>query len=237
MSNKTFSFVSSISVDSVSKPKLKFSSKTLAAIMTSKKLDIITGFISVALLTSLIVKLVDVPDGIILSGLFIGLMCIVAILLGCLILTGILKLFLKKTSFIIMYSITTAICFLILHYSLYSPKMTITVPNGFVGEVVLVLSNVENNILTVDSNGIGYINEATFNNTYMEPTVIDANGKEINRNCVGFNPSTFWATGESSDGKTKIQTLSFEIVPNNKIGQKQYYSADLFKSVDKTKLK
>ena len=205
--------------------------------MTSKKLNIITGLISVALLTSLIVKLIDVPGGIILSGLFIGGMYIVGILLGCLILTGILKLFLKKTSFFTLYSISTALCFIVFHYTLYSPKLTITVPRDYVGEVVLVLSNVESNILTVDSNGIGYVNEATFDNTYIEPTVIDVDGKELNTNCVGFNPSTFWAIGESSDGKTKIKTLSFEIVPNNKIGQKQYYSADLFKSVDKTKLK
>ena len=205
--------------------------------MTSKKLNIISGLVSIALLTSLIVKLVDVPGGINLSGLFIGGMFIVGILLGCLALTAILRMFIKKPSFIAMYSIATAICFLIFHYILYSPKMTITVPKGYVGEVVLVLSNVDNNILTVDSNGIGYINEATFNNTYAEPTVVDEEGKALNKNCVGFNPSTFWAKGESFDGKTEIETLSFEIVPNNKIEQKQYYSVDLFKLVDKTKLK
>ena len=205
--------------------------------MKDNKLNLITGLLSFAILVSLIIKLADVPGGMILSGHFIGGMYIVGIFLGCLIVTRIITLLLKKTSFVAVYSITTAICFIIFHYTLYSPKLTIIVPNNYLGEVTLVLSNVDNNILTIDINGIGYINQATFNKTYMEPTLIDKDGKELNANCVGFNPSTFWGKGEASDGKIKIQTLSFEIVPNNKIGQKQYYSTDLFKSVDRTKLK
>ena len=205
--------------------------------MKDKKLNIITGLSSLALLTSLIVTLIDVPGGLILSGLFIDGMYIVGILIVCFILTSIIKLFFKKIPFFTLYSISTALCFIAFHYTLYSPKLTITVPRNYVGEVVLVLSNVESNILTIDSTGIGYVNETTFNNTYVEPTVVDVDGKELNRNCVGFNPSTFWAKGESSDGKTKIETLSFEIVSNDKLGQKQHYNADLFKSVDKTKLK
>lgn len=61
--------------------------------------------------------------------------------------------------------------------------------------------------------------------------------------CVGFNPSTFWAVGKSSvatkegeENKKEIKTLSFELVPEDKQGQKQYYSTDLIELVDRTKL-
>jgi hypothetical protein len=35
----------------------------------------------------------------------------------------------------------------------------IIVPNGYIGKVCLIKSNVTSNILTLDSNGIGYIND------------------------------------------------------------------------------
>jgi len=53
--------------------------------------------------------------------------------------------------------ITTTISFLAFHYQLYSPTLTIKVPNGYKGKINLVLSNVKDNLLTVDSNGIGYL--------------------------------------------------------------------------------
>ena len=56
----------------------------------------------------------------------------------------------------------------------------------------MVLSNVDKNILTLDSNGIGYISKWTFDKTYMPPTVVDNEGANLNDQRVGFNPSTFW---------------------------------------------
>jgi len=205
---------------------------------TDRKLKIIFGILSLVLLTTLIIKLTNVPGGMILSGLFLGGMMIVGIILGCLILTGVLRLFFKRTSFLTIFSITTAISFLAFHYQLYSPTLTIIVPNGYRGEINLVLSNVDDNILTVDSNGIGYLNEWTFNKTYSRPTVKQLDGKNLDNNLVGFNPSTFWAKGQtsSSENNIKIETLSFEIVSDDKLGQKQYNSTDLSNLVDKTKL-
>ncbi len=108
---------------------------------TDRKLKISFGLISFVLLTTLLFKLTNVPGGIILSGLFLGGMIIVGIILGCLILTGILRLFLKRTSFLTLLFITTTIAFLAFHYQLYSPTLTIKVPNGYKGEINLVLSN------------------------------------------------------------------------------------------------
>jgi len=207
-------------------------SQPLPAIMTTdRKLKIIFGLLSVGLLTILLFKLTNVPGGMILTGFFLGGMMIVGIILGCLILTGILRLVFKQTSFWAILFITTTISFLALHYQLYSPTLTIKVPNGYKGEIHLILSNVKDNILTVDSNGIGYLNEWTFNKTYSRPIVEQFDGKNLDKNLVGFNPSTFFGT--SISGGNSIKSLSFEIVPDSVLGQKQYYSVDLTKYVNK----
>ncbi|MBL7883997.1 MAG: hypothetical protein JNL69_07995 [Bacteroidia bacterium] len=118
-------------------------------------------------------------------------------------------------------------------------KLKIIVPDGFTGEVCLIKSNVLSNELVLDSNGIGYITESTFDGIKFEPIVLSASGKNLSANCVGFSPSVFWARGEfeSLEPKVKIKYMSFEIVPDSLIGKKQYYDTDLLKFVDTLKLK
>ncbi len=204
----------------------------------NRKLKIATGLISLGLLATLIYKLTDVPGGMILSGLFLGGMVIVLILFGGLILTWLIKLISKRLPFWTVYFTVTAIAFAVFHYQLYSPTLKIVVPENYTGEVNLIKSNVKENILTVDSNGIGYLNEWTFNKLYSKPIVVDVNGKDLTEQCVGFNPSTFFGLGTtaSSEKNGEIKSLSFEIVPKDKIGEKQYYHTDLTKLVDKEKI-
>jgi len=126
----------------------------------------------------------------------------------------------------------------------YSTKLTITVPKNYQGQITLVLSNVTKDILKVDKNGIGYITKQSFEKAHSKPTVLTDEGIDVSDQTVGFNPSTFWAVGkssyateENSSGKEmEIQFLSFELVPKDKKGEKQYYSPDLMKLLDKTKL-
>lgn len=127
--------------------------------------------------------------------------------------------------------------FIAFHYYLHSPTLKIVVPDGYIGKVNLVLSNVDKNILTLDSNAIGYINKGTFNKTYSPPNVFTASGQKINNQCVGFNRPTFFGLSKFCcvDGK-EIKSLSFEIVPVDKKGQKQYYSKDFAGKVDTSKL-
>lgn len=198
---------------------------------TDRKLKIIFGLLSVGLLTTLLFKFKNVPSGMILSGFGLGGIMIIGIIICCLILTGILKLVFKQISFLTILFITTTVSFLAFIYQLYSPTLIIKVPNGYKGEINLVLSNVKDNILTVDSNGIGYLNESTFNKTYTRPIVEQLDGKNLDKNLVGFNPSTFFGT--SIGGENSIKSLSFEIVPDNVLGQKQYFSGDWKKYVDK----
>ena len=199
------------------------------------KLKIIFGILSFVLLTTLLYKLTYIPGGMILSGLFLGGMMLVGIILGCLVLTGILRLIFKRASFLKILHITTTISFSAFHYQLYSPTLTIKVPNGYEGEINLVLSNVNENILTVDTNGIGYLNKWTFNKTYTRPIVVQLDGKNLDKTLVGFNSSVFFGKGKSCciDGQI-IESLNFEIVTDEKIGQKQYYSKDLTTLVNKS---
>ena len=125
----------------------------------------------------------------------------------------------------------------------WSPKLTLIVPKGYIGRVCLIKSSVKEDILTIDSNGIGYLTTETFDKVTSKPTVIEVDGTNINNRAVGFNPSAFWASGEFSEasieGNARSKTilfLSFEIVPKGKEGQTQYYSTDLAKVVDTTKI-
>ncbi|MDO7845556.1 hypothetical protein Q5H92_04250 [Hymenobacter sp. M29] len=206
--------------------------------MKSHRLPYLLGIPFLLLLSGLLYQIAQLPGGLILPGYFLGAMYLAAILTGCLIVTALAKLLFKRTPFLNLFLIVGTAGFIFMHYQLYSPILTVVVPNGYTGQVTLVLSNVEQNILRVDSNGIGYLTKSTFDRTYREPVVVDQSSHRLNTSCVGFNQSNFWAKGSagSSEQTESISFLSFEIVPKEKHGQKQYYDTDLFSLVDKTKL-
>jgi hypothetical protein len=210
---------------------------TLASIMKDRSLKIIFGIVSALLLISLFIKLKTVPGGLILSGIFLGGMFIVAILIACLLIAFLLRLFIKKYSFLTLYLILTSISFITYHYQLYSPILKVIVPDGYVGEVNLVQSNVDENILTLDSNGIGYLNKWTFNKLYSRPEVYTTSGKNINNLCVGFNPSAFFGVSKFCcvDGKV-IRSKSFDITPDSINQVKPFYSKGFSQFVDTQKL-
>jgi hypothetical protein len=143
--------------------------------------------------------------------------------------------FFKKTARLII----VMLCFSFAYSCNRTEKLEITVPIGYIGEICLVKSNVTTNELLIDSNGIGYINETTYENQESQPIVHDASGKDLTSNCVGYNPSSFWALGEykSLEPKIKIKYLGFEIVPDSLKGRKQYFSNTSFKLVDTLKIK
>ncbi len=197
---------------------------------TDHKLKILFGLLSIGLLTTLLIMMTNLPGGMILSGLVIGGIIIVGVIVGCLIVSGILKQFVKKTSFLTIFFITTTISFIVYHYQLYSPTLPIIVPNGYRGEINLVLSNVEENILKIDSNGIGYITEWTFNKAYSRPVVKQTNGVDLDKNLVGFNPTSFF--GKSISDENSIRSLSFKIIPDNH-QEKNFYTLEWMDKVDK----
>lgn len=70
-------------------------------------------------------------------------------------------------------------------------KLTIIVPKGYRGEINLVLSNVEKDILTVDSNGIGYITKRTFDKILQKPTVLETDGDKCEQSMRGLQSLDF----------------------------------------------
>lgn len=144
-------------------------------------------------------------------------------------------------------ALTSVTLILVTHLTirLFFPiRLTIVVPKGYCGEINLVLSNVDEDILKVDENGIGYITKETFGKRLSRPIVLEEDGTNVSDRSVGFSPSAFWAIGESSHATSwndtrmqrTIKTLSFELVPKEKKGEKQYYSTDLWGLVDEAKL-
>ena len=210
---------------------------TLAEIMKDRNLKIIFGLISSILFIGLIYKLTDIPGGMILPGYILGGMTLIGVIIVSLIITAIAKRIFKSFSFLTLFAITTTFAFIGFHYYLFSPTLKIIVPNGYVGTINLVLSNVDNNILTVDSNGIGYLNKWTFEKTYSKPIIQQINGQNLDSNCVGFNPSTFWAYSKFCcvNGKP-IKSLSFELERKNTVGQNQFRAKGFSQYVDTTKL-
>jgi hypothetical protein len=131
---------------------------------------------------------------------------------------------------------TTSISFLAFHYQLYSPTLTIIVPNDYKGEINLVLSNVDENILTVDSNGIGYLNRWTFNKTYTRPIVKQVDGKNLDEYLIGFNPTTFFGKGKTCCvNKLVIQSLSFKIGTKAHLQDEYYEGKSLTELIDRNK--
>jgi hypothetical protein len=198
----------------------------------------IFGILALLLFLGLVYKLIIMPGGMILPGFILGGMVLFGVIIVCLFIAKIVSFVFKYFSFITIFSIVTSIVFFVMNYIWYSPTLKIIVPKNYKGQVVLVSSNVANNILTVDSNGIGYITEWTFDKTYTVPYVIDQEGNNLDSLCVGFNPSTFWAKGTASSTAFagNIEYLEFEIASPAKAGQKQNYSKDFTNYVDKTKL-
>ncbi|MGX1023613.1 hypothetical protein [Flavobacterium sp. CS20] len=150
-----------------------------------------------------------------------------------------------KGKYKIVVGTVALILIIYLMFKLFYPtKLTITVPKNYQGQITLVLSNVNKDILKVDENGIGYITKQTFEKAHSKPIVVESDGTNVSDRIVGFNPSTFWAIGKSSyateeNSSTKeleVQFLSFELVPKDKKGEKQYYSPDLIELIDKTRL-
>lgn len=197
--------------------------------LTNRKLKIIFGLISFVLLITLLLKLIDAPGGMFLPGYFLGIIVIIGIILSCLIIAGVMKIIFKRISFLALLFIATTILFSAFHYQLYSPTLKIIVPNGYRGEINLVLSKVKDNILTVDTNGIGYINELTFNKTYSRPIVEQLDGKNLDENLVGYNNSTFF--GKSIGTRNEIKSLSFKIVSDD-TSEEQFSTLNWLEKVD-----
>ena len=210
--------------------------------MKKNSLKLILGLLALISLVVLTVQLINAPT-FMLPSLYLAGMLLGALLIGSLIIAGIIKASFKKISFFIILCSILSISSIFFMFKFYSPTLTIVVPKGYIGQVNLVLSNLDNDILKVDNNGTGYITKRTFDKVYTKPIVQEVDGTDISNQTVGFNPSAFWAKtvpgthrGSNYQIGLEIDFLSFEIVPKDKKGVKQYYITNLTELADKSKL-
>lgn len=209
-------------------------------------MNLVVTLIALALLAFLFYR-ISKQSTFMLPTVYLSALLIGAIIGGSLVVSGILKLLFKRCSFLLIVGSITSIAAVAGIYKFStSPPLTIIIPKGYTGGIYLVLSNNNEDILTVDSNGIGYISISTYNNTFSPPVVLETDSTDISSRCVGYNPTTFWGRGNSSsvsisaisknENSPEIYYLTFEVVPKGKEGQKQYYSTALENLVDTTKL-
>jgi hypothetical protein len=147
--------------------------------MQDRILKRIFGILALLLFSGLVYKMTIMPGGMILPGFILGGMVLLGVILVSLFITTIVIFVFKRYTFLTIFAIITSIIFIVMNYYWYSPTLKVIVPKNYRGQVVLVLSNVPHNILTVDSNGIGYITKWTFDKTYTVPSVIDQEGNKL----------------------------------------------------------
>jgi hypothetical protein len=188
--------------------------------MITNRTTLVSGIVAFILLISLIYKLNYVPGGMFISGLALGSTMIVLMILAALLLSGFIKSIFKKASFSRLFFMMISICFLFFHYKLYSPTLTIVVPSNYTGEVNLVLAEVDDNKLNIDTNGIGYINQWTFDKVYTRPIVINEKGDNLDSLLIGYNPSAFWSLRMACCVNEKeLRIKSFKIKSNKKLDE------------------
>ncbi len=157
---------------------------------------------------------------------------LIAILVASIISSIVLKIFFKRLNFTTVLFLLICLTSLVGIFYFSRPSHEIIVPENYTGEVNLILSNVEENILTLDQNGIGYINQETFSKTF-KPIILESSGYNINKRAIGFNQSTFWSklVTTTSNGK-RIESLNFFVAPKDVDSSSYDDEFDLIKLVN-----
>ncbi len=87
--------------------------------MKYRNITLTFGILSIILLITLILKLEHVSQGMNISGVFLGIIIIFGIVVGCVVLTKILRLVNRNIPFWPTLLITTTLSFIAFHLQLY----------------------------------------------------------------------------------------------------------------------
>ncbi len=193
----------------------------------------IFGILNIILLIISGIQIVEFPGGMFFPGYYFGIIFIIGILITCWIVAFTLNLIFKKYSIssYLLFFFSLSLIYFNVHF--YSPTLKIIVPNNYTGEINLVLANIDENRLNIDENGIGYINEMTFNKTYTKPVVTDRRGNDLSKQLKGFNNLIFWTNPEHCCIQLNaIKSLNFEILPKDK-SENPFKFFELTKHIDR----
>jgi hypothetical protein len=162
-----------------------------------------------------------------LIGLYLPIVFVFSLVIGFLI-----KKLLKSSWHTLTFTslILSVIC-LSFYASQYKLSYEIIVPNNYVGEVKLILSNEKENDFKINNYGIGYISQTTYENGF-QPTIIK-NGEDITKEINGY------MTNSHSGIDLSVDYMSFEIP--GKIDSTSYYNdfdtLKKYRAIDTSRLK
>jgi hypothetical protein len=137
-----------------------------------------------------------------LVGLYLPIAFIISLIVGFLI-----KVLLKSSWHTLTFAaLTMTVICLTFYGSQYKPSYKIIIPETYVGEVKLLLSNETENDFKVNNFGIGYISKKTYENGFR-PTIIKS-GQDISKQITGYSTGSHATTSSSN---LSLDYLSFEI--------------------------
>lgn len=164
-----------------------------------------------------------------LVAMFLPIAFLVALLIGYLI-KGVLNSGWHTMTFAAL--VMTVIC-IIFYASQYRPSYKIMIPDKYVGEVRLLVSNEQQNDFNVNNFGIGYINQDIYKNGFR-PRVIKG-GQDISDQISGYSISSYATT---SGSKLSFDYLSFELPGKNEnSGLVDFDSLVRLKAIDTNRLR
>ena len=137
-----------------------------------------------------------------LVGLYLPIAFIVSLIVGFL-----AKKLLKSSWHTLTFTaLTMTIIGLTFYVSQYKPSYKIIIPDSYVGEVKLLLSNENENDFKVNNFGIGYINQKTYKKGFR-PRIIQR-GQDISKQVTGYSIGSYATTSSSN---LSLDYLTFEI--------------------------
>lgn len=164
--------------------------------MIRSKLQIGIGVIGLLSIWIFIKTILQIPT-IILSPWFLVEIYLTISLAISFIIGYFIKVFSKSSWHTLTFTALVMIIFCLIFYICqYKPKYRINIPDNYIGNVALLVSNEQENDFKVNDFGIGYINKKTFENGFR-PTIIK-HGLDITNQISGYSKSSYAST-ETSD--------------------------------------
>jgi hypothetical protein len=201
-------------------------------LMTKPKLQIAIATIGLISIWIGVRTILQIPTMIISPWFLVGLYLTIAILVSFVI-GYLIKAFLKSRWHTLTFTALamTVIC-LSFYISQYKPGYKINIPDNYVSDVRLLVSNEKENDFKINDFGIGYINKKTFEKGF-NPTIIKA-GHDITKQISGYATGSYATTSAS---KLSLDYVTFEI-PGKKENAEtiNFDSLLILKAIDPTRL-
>lgn len=175
---------------------------------------ILSWLFLITLFITLIVRMGNIPSAF-GSDFVIGVsifFCLLVVLIGAPILTGLTFFLFKERSFGFIFRLWVSFILIGLHIYIYSPPLKITIPDNFSGQINLIVDKEHKQNLNINEDGIGYVKESILQKLRgnKKPHVYFNNGKKISADrIIGYDSIFFYGRSTFED----MRTLTFRVLP------------------------